>query len=185
MVHPVIIAIAGTLASGKDSAARFLKKKGFCHFSLSDEIREIIRERGQEPARELMHDVAIEVRSRFGDSYLVERILEKIKKLDCRNIVVTSIHRPEEAAALKKRGARLWFVDAPFEVRFERARSRGRIGDGVTFEAFKAQEERELASEDPGGQQIGRVLDLADERIDNGGTEEDLYRKIDEFLERE
>src|SRR3989338_10890952 len=83
MAHPVIIAIAGTFASGKDTAARFLEKKGFCHFSLSDEIREVIRERGKEPARDLMHDVAIEMRSRFGDSYLVERVLKRIEKSNC------------------------------------------------------------------------------------------------------
>ncbi len=184
MEKQLIVAIAGTLASGKDTAARYLERKGFCHFSLSDELREIIRERGNEPMRDLMHDVAIEVRSRFGDTYLTERLLEKIKKSSCRTVVVTSIHRPEEARALQQSGATLWVVDAPFAVRFERARSRGRIGDGVTFEAFKEQEERELASTDRGGQQIDYVLRIANEKIDNSGAEEDLYRAIDALLEK-
>lgn len=184
MEQPVIIAITGTFASGKDTAARFLEKKEFCHFSLSDEVREIIRERGSEPSRDEMFRVAQDVRVRYGNAYLADRVLEKIKKAGCKKYVVTSVRRPEEAQTLKQNGAKLWAVDAPFEIRFERARSRGRIGDGITFEEFKAQEERELASEDPGGQQIGNVLRLADEKLDNGGSEKDFERAIELLLEK-
>lgn len=182
MKSPIIIAVTGTFASGKDTAAQYLEKEGFCHFSLSDEVREIIRERGKEPSRDEMFQIAQGACARYGNAYFAERVLEKIKKADCKKYVVTSIRRPEEAQALKQNGARIWAVDAPLAIRFERARSRGRIGDGVTFEAFRAQEERELASKDPGGQQIGNVLRLADEKLENGGSREDFERAIELLL---
>lgn len=184
MENRIIIAIAGTLASGKDSAARFLEKKGFCHFSLSDEIREIVRERGKEPTRDEMTFIARDVCAEHGDAYFAERVLGKIQKSDCKRFVVTSVRRLEEAQALKQSGAKIWAVDAPLEIRFERARARGRIGDGVTFEAFRVQEERELASEDPGGQQIGNVMRLADEKLDNSGSEKDFERAIESLLKK-
>lgn len=184
MENSIVIAVTGTFASGKDTAAQYLEKKGFCHFSLSDEVRKIIRERGGEPSRDEMFRVAQDVCAQYGNAYLAERVLEKIKKADCKKYVVTSVRRPEEARALQQNGARIWAVDAPFEIRFERARSRDRIGDGVTFKEFKAQEERERASEDPGGQQIGNVLRLADEKLDNGGSEKDFERAIELLLKK-
>lgn len=179
-----IIAIGGTLSSGKDTIAHYLEKKGFVHLSLSDELREIARERGFETGREILHNIAKEVRSNFGDDYLMRLVVEKIGDSKKENFVITSIHHPEEVKYLKKRGALLWVVDAPLELRFERAKLRKRIGDGAALEEFKIQEELELNSPEAGGQRLQEVFKLGDHFIFNDGTEEELLKKIDELLEK-
>ncbi|HKQ98218.1 MAG TPA: hypothetical protein VJV75_10115, partial [Candidatus Polarisedimenticolia bacterium] len=64
-------------------------------------------------------------------------------------------------------------IDAPTEMRFERSRRRGRLGDGATIEEFSAKEARENAATET-GQQIRRTMELADRTIANDGTLEDL-----------
>jgi dephospho-CoA kinase len=49
----VIIGLTGSYCSGKDTVADYIVgKSGFLHFSLSDEIRLIMKEQNIEPTRE-------------------------------------------------------------------------------------------------------------------------------------
>ena len=62
----MIIGLSGKNASGKGVVAEFLKSKGFYFFSLSDVIREEIRERGEEITRQRLIEVGNELRSKHG-----------------------------------------------------------------------------------------------------------------------
>ena len=49
----MIIGLTGSYCSGKDTVADYIvKNNGFTHFSLSDEIRLLMKEQGIEPTRE-------------------------------------------------------------------------------------------------------------------------------------
>ncbi len=49
----MIIGLTGSYCSGKDTVADYIVgKSGFLHFSLSDEIRLIMKEQNIEPTRE-------------------------------------------------------------------------------------------------------------------------------------
>ena len=67
-------------------------------------------------------------------------------------------------------------------MRFERSRERARGGDAATFEAFVAQEARELGSPDTAAQQLLAVKALADETIQNDGSLEELSAQLGEVL---
>jgi dCMP deaminase len=62
-------------------------------------------------------------------------------------------------------------------------KARGRAGDATTLEDLRAQERRELGSDDPAAQQLLAVRDLADITLRNDGTIEDLRRKLQAILE--
>src|SRR5690606_6884463 len=94
-----------------------------------------------------------------------------IESRGLRRAFVDSIRNPAEVAAL--RGAfgddfRLVGVVARLDVRFERLKARGRLGDALTREAFEAAELAEAANPDvANGQQLVRTLALADVLVEN------------------
>jgi dCMP deaminase len=101
-----------------------------------------------------------------------------------RNWVIDSVRHPAEVEVLRARGSRfkLLWVDAEEGRRLERIRARGRGGDPQTLEALRALEGRELASSDPSGQQLLAVRDLADLRVQNDGSIEELRVALHEIL---
>ena len=79
---------------------------------------------------------------------------------------------------------RLLWVDADESVRLARIRARGRRGDPKTLEELRAFEARELASDDPAGQQLLAVQRLADVTLRNDGELPALHEAIQHVLER-
>ena len=72
-------------------------------------------------------------------------------------------------------------VDAPIEIRYERVKNgRGRTGDSISFDKFKAQEEAEC---DSGTHELKKLLSMANFTIDNSGTENELFNKTNDFFE--
>lgn len=76
----MIIGVAGTNASGKDTVANYLKTKGYANYSLSDIVREECDKRGLPKDRDTLRELANELRRNFGNSVLAGRAMEKIKK---------------------------------------------------------------------------------------------------------
>ena len=172
----MIIGLTGKNASGKGEVADYLKAKGFGYFSLSDELREEANERGIETTRANLIRLGNKLREEFGANYLTRKINEKIN--DDENFVVDSIRNPEEINELRKnKNFILVGVDAPVEIRFERAVKRGRVGDAKTLEEFKELEQRENLKNKT-GQQLDECLKGADKLIVNDGSIEELHKKI-------
>ncbi len=176
----MIIAITGTNAAGKDTAAEYLVKKGFTHFSLSDELREIARERGLEPTRENLIALGNELRRLYGTSFLTKRILEKAS--GTTHIVLSSVRNPGELEPVKNTdGFRLIAIDAPSQVRYERAKARGRISENVSLESFIQMDAEEMHGGDT-EQNLARLIDIADFKIVNDGSFNELYKKLDDAV---
>jgi len=176
----MIIAITGTNAAGKDTAAEYLVTKGFKHFSLSDELREIARERGLEPTRENLIALGNEMRRLFGTAYLTKRILEKA--VGTPHIVLSSVRNVGELEPVRNTdGFRLIAIDAPSEIRYRRARERGRIGEQVTLEEFMRMDAEEMHGGET-EQNLAHLIESADILIVNDGTFEELYKKLDDAV---
>jgi len=177
----MIIGLTGKNGAGKTEVSQYLISRGFEYHSLSDEIREEIRNRGKQIDRDILIEVGNELRSNFGPAVLAERILQRLGNE--RNYVIDSIRNPQEVAALRRRSDfTLLFVDADPALRFERSLERGREAAAQSFEQFSAQEAKELESDDPARQQLLATADLSDLTVTNNGTLDELHRKLERIL---
>lgn len=179
----MIIGVTGTIASGKDTVADYLEERGFARFSLADELREIVKDRGLETNRDNLFLVGNDVRTRFGSDYLAKLVIQKFQT-DNRDAVVTSIRHLDELIALRAfPNFYLISVDAPPKDRYARAQARGRITDNVTLEKFIEQEERELRGSGP-VQQVKAVMAKADFEVQNNGTIADFEQNIERIMDK-
>ncbi|MCX5749437.1 MAG: AAA family ATPase [Candidatus Saganbacteria bacterium] len=177
-----LIGLTGLNASGKGTIADFLKEKGFVYYSLSDIVREEATALGMDHSRESLIFAGNKLRKDFGPSVLAKKIAEKLRQANTSKAVIDSIRNLAEIAELRKLpGFVLIAADAPPEVRFERARSRGRIGFERTLEDFIAVEQKENTS-DPDRQQLAACLKAADITVSNEGTVEELKIKLGKLL---
>ncbi len=177
----MIIGLTGTNASGKSSVADYLAEKGFSRYSLSDELRMLLKKRRIAATRENLIKAGKYCREQHGRGYLAELVRRKIGR---KNAVVDSIRNLGEVAELRKaKDFFLLSVDAPVRIRFNRASKRMSERDQKTFEEFVAREKEELHGKGS-GQQIMACMKKADFRIDTRGGYEKLYKKIDDILKK-
>jgi dephospho-CoA kinase len=176
----MLIGLTGTYASGKGTIAKYLQKKGFAYFSLSDELRHIMEKEGIATTRENLIAAGKSIREKKGKGYLAELVLKKAGE----KAVVDSIRNEGEVRALRKReDFTLVAVDAPIKIRFQRAKKRSRVGDPETFVDFRLKEQKEMSSAGA-GQQIGKCMGLAEYKIINDSSKEKLYKKVEEMLQK-
>jgi dCMP deaminase len=178
----MILGVSGLNGAGKGEVASYLEARSFYGYSLSDVIRDELRDRGLEESRERMIETGNAIRSELGPGGLALRLVDRL--LPDRNYVVDSVRHPEEVAVLRARASRfkLIWVAADEALRLERIRERGRSGDPATREELRRLEELELGSDDPSAQQLLAVRDLADITIENNGTLEELHASVQEVL---
>ena len=176
----MIIGITGYYASGKDTVAEYLQKKGFQHFSLSDEIRHEATKKNIPPIRDNLIKLGNDLREKFGPGILAQRINLKLK--ENKNYVITSIRNPEEINNLNEnQNFILISVEAEQKKRFELLKQRARENDPKTFQEFVEKEKIEESS-DPNKQQLNKCAKLAKFIIENNGTLEELHTKTEKLL---
>jgi dephospho-CoA kinase len=173
-----LIGLTGPNGAGKGEAAEFLKAQGYESFSLSDVIRDKLREEGKAASRDNMIAKGNALRKQFGPDVLARRIMDKVRG----KAVIDSIRNVSEVEYLRgQNGFILIAVDAPSEIRFERVRARGRDESVQTLDQF-VQKEAEEKGEDAGAQQLDKVMAMADIVLVNDGSLEDLRRKLEDLL---
>jgi len=177
----MIIGLTGENCAGKSTVAEHLKKKSFYFYSLSDVIREELRAEGKAITRENLIEKGNALREVHGPGALGLRMVEKIQ--DDKNYVIDSIRNPAEVEELKKLGRFcLIYVTAPQEVRFKRTKKRQREEDPQTFDAFVEIEKIEMENEDKTKQNLVGTFALADKKINNAGSMNQLHDQIDTTL---
>jgi len=175
----MIIGITGTNASGKSTVINYLISKQFETFSLSDIIREEIAKNNTELSRENLIKVGNNLRKKYGASVLADKVKIKISYKDT---VIDSIRNKEELNSLKRlENFYLIAIDAPVELRYKRAKQRGRIENADTLERFIQIENSEKSKIDT-HQNISSCMAQADYTIQNENSEEQLYKNIDKVI---
>lgn len=177
----MIIGITGTIGAGKGTAVEYLKTKGFVHYSVRELLLEEIEKRGMPPDRNSMNEVGNALRMTHGPSYLMEVAIRRASE-NGGDALIESVRAIGEAEFLRANGAFILAVDADRKLRYERIIARGASTDHVDFDTWIMQEERELAAIEPWDMNILGVMALADARIENDGTLEELHAKIEEVL---
>jgi dephospho-CoA kinase len=158
------------------------KEKGLAHFSVRAYIAEEIIRRGMVVNRDSMVLVANDLRKSNSPSYIIDRLYEKALSLG-QNSVIESIRTLGEVDSLRKKGSfYLIAIDAEPKIRYERIRLRHSETDHISYQTFLQDEQREMNSTDPNAQNIGRCMELADYKLWNNGTMEQLNHQIEEIL---
>jgi dephospho-CoA kinase len=181
----VIIGITGTIGAGKGTLVEYLAdKKGFAHYSVRTFLLEKIRELGMPENRDSMYNLANELRSVKGPSYVVDTLYERavISGKDC---VIESIRTTGEVDSLRAKGSFILLaVDADPDKRYQRIVMRQSETDRVSLATFRENEAREMTTDDPGKQNLHRCIELADFVLTNNGTKEELFLHLGEILNK-
>lgn len=174
----MIIGITGTLGAGKGTIVEYLTGQGFTHFSVRDYLgREILR-RGLPVNRDTLTDVANDLRAARDPSCIAEALYDEARAQG-GDAVIESLRTPGEITALREKGGFILFaVDCDIRTRYERIRERKSATDAVSFETFRANEEREMHSTDPNKQNLARCMELADHTFDNSGSVAGLHDQV-------
>ena len=181
----MIIGITGTLGAGKGTVVEYLaKEKGFKHYAISDTFLagEAVR-RGLTPDRPTRRDIANEYRAK-GPTKLIEAGYEAVlPSIEAgENVVIDPQHTVAEVEFIKSKGGVVFAVDADLKTRYERIQKRASAKDAISFEKFKEEQEREMASDDPNKNNLGAAIQKADVHLTNNGTQEELFAQVEAAL---
>ncbi|MCK9219754.1 MAG: AAA family ATPase [Bacteroidales bacterium] len=179
----IIIGITGTIGAGKGTAVEYLvEKKGFVHHSVRAYLLEEILRRNWPQNRDSMFNLANELRTLHGSSYVTDQLYFRALESN-QNCVIESIRTPGEIASLKEKANFFLFaIDADPKIRYSRILARQSETDQISFKTFQENEAREMVSTDPNKQNLQVCKQLADFVITNNATKEDLFRKVEKIF---
>jgi len=179
----MIIGITGPLCSGKSVLSDSLIEKGYRRMSFADEIRLEMRVQGIELERKAMQNLGNEMRRKFGNDYWANRLIGKIDPRE--NYVVKGFRNPGEIEAFKNRfkeNFKVVCITAPAEKRIEWMLARKKDLDSGSKEEMIELEKRDRGNGEPYyGQKSDECCKMADIKIFNSGSLEELQKKVEEI----
>lgn len=177
-MQKTIIGLIGEKLAGKDETAKRLTRRcGAGHFRFSFLLDQILEILNLPISRRNEIDLGLGLRKIFGGSVLAPAIVKKACESEKKLVVINGI-RMDEFEDIKRAGAKMVYITAPAETRFARYQKRREKTDdaAMNFEQFVCQE-REATEVD-----IPKLGAQADFKIENIGTFEELYLKIDRVM---
>jgi len=172
------IGLTGTNASGKGEAGRFFVTHGYDFISLSDFVREELKKNSMEITRKNLISMGNKMREKSGPDVLARKAVKKMSG----KTIIDSIRNLKEIEYLRENTEFLLLsIDAPPEIRFQRARIRGRREPMRTLNEFIETEKREMTGNKK-GQQLKKCMERADFKITNQGTLKEFHRKLKNFI---
>lgn len=177
----IVIGLAGRIGAGKGEVASYLKKKyGAQQFVYSDILSDALRRLHMPVTRENLQKLGEGLRGKLGSDVLVNAMRGDLAAGKAELRLVDGIRYVNEVRMLREfLRNKLIFIDAPFELRYERVTKRAEKGEAdMTLKQFK--ERAKAATE----KELDRVKEMADCVINNAGSQKELYKKIDELMGR-
>lgn len=193
--HPLILGLAGTNGSGKDTVGRLLNERDkFLFVTITEILRQSLRREGKPPTRENLRTLSGKWRSEHGLGVLIDRAMDifNAEKTLYKGVVIGSLRNPGEVDRIHELGGKVIWIDAKPEVRYDRiqknAISRDRIEeDNVTYEQFVLDEQAEMENPvlaDSTRLNMGAVKEKCDVFIDNStGDIEQFYAHIEKVIQ--
>ncbi|MFH0968928.1 MAG: AAA family ATPase [Patescibacteria group bacterium] len=178
-----IIGLTGEMASGKDAVAKYLVfKYNASPHKFSAVIRNILRKLCLPESRENMNELSAILRKSFEEDIFSRMMCESVENDNHSCIVIDGIRRLGDMKDLKDLpGFKFIFIESDLKKRYERIikREENPCDKNKSFEEFKKEHLGDAET------QIAGLKQYADYVVENNGTLEDLYKKIDEIISKQ
>jgi dephospho-CoA kinase len=177
----LILGVVGEKLAGKDTVAKYIQQKtGAFHIKFSNLLDEILTILDMPISRRNEIDLGLGLRDIFGPEVLYKALKKRVLETDKDIAIVNGIRMDEQEKVIKELGAKIIYVTAPVEIRFERYKQRQEKTDDavMNFEQFKEQE-NELT--EVGIPELGKRADF---KIENTGSLKELYTKVDDIIDK-
>lgn len=175
----IILGLVGEAGSGKDTVADYLERKyGACLYRFADPLREALELYFDKISREDLQWLAMQFKKRFGKNILSRGLRRKIEENGNGLTVINGIRFFEDADFVKSLpGGYVLYITLDSRSRWERIYNRGeKIDDAISYEKFLEMEKAETEVNVP------KIGECADYRVENTGTKEELFAKVDEII---
>ena len=176
----IILGLTGSIASGKGTVSKYLKEKYKAQtFKFSQILRAMLQRAYLPETRDNLVKISFALREAFGQDILAKIIAGDVQKTNRKIIVVDGVRRPADIKYLKDLpGFKLIGLDAHPKIRYERLKKRRENKDDQTktWSQFLADQQAETEV------YIPELIKKADLIIDNSGSLEELYKKIDNLI---
>jgi dephospho-CoA kinase len=178
-----VIGAVGKIGSGKDAAIKYIAgKRSLRMFSIGDIARDIARNEGLPATRKNLQMITEKYYEKFGRTYFIEETIRRIERAGCEQMLITGIRAPTDVTTLREHfhdDFVLICVTADEQKRFQRLLQRRESRDPKTWQQFLEQDRNEENIF-----RLDEACKLADYKIQNEGTLEELHKKIDEIIEK-
>ena len=182
MPSKVIIGFVANMAAGKGTAAKYLEERYGAHtYRFSTMLFDLLKRIYVEPSRDNLINMSEIIRGAFGEDTMAKVMAKDAENDKNSLIIVEGIRRMADIEHLAKLpNFILVEIFADLEKRHERLTKRREKPDdaSTTLEQFKKDHKRSTEMTIP------EVASHATERIDNNGTAEELYKKLDDLINK-
>jgi uncharacterized protein YprB with RNaseH-like and TPR domain/predicted nuclease with RNAse H fold/dephospho-CoA kinase len=166
--RPLVIGISGPTSAGKTTAATHLAEHGFKYARYSQTLQRLFNVAQTDGLKSSLQEYGQKIREQKGQRWLSTNVHAEVR--DSSQIVIDGLRFPEDAAFwFEKYGTDFShiYVDAPKGTR--RARFAQRGGEIAAFDTIEAH---------PVEQKVPLLKPLANVRVTNDGTLDELYKEI-------
>ncbi|MEF8847537.1 MAG: AAA family ATPase [Candidatus Thermoplasmatota archaeon] len=177
-----IIAFTGMPFSGKTEAVKVGKNMGITVLRMGDLVWEEVERKNLELNSENVGRIATQMRKEYGKDIWAKKTLDKIKKLNQKElIIIDGIRNPEEVNFFKKEFNKhfvLIAIKSFDKQRYLRAVKRNRKDDSNDIKKIKQRDRREIKWG------LKKVIEKADIKISNNKDLESFKNKVKNQLKK-
>jgi len=182
MEKKIILGFVGEMVSGKGTVAEHLQKnhRASTH-RFSTMLRDVADRVYLEKSRFNLQKLSQVLRENFSQDIMARVIAEEVKNDASKIVIIEGIRRFADIEYLKRiENFKLVYITADIKTRYERLTKRQENTDDQlkTFEDFKKDHEHESESQ---VQEVGKTAEYI---IDNKGNFDELYKQVDEILNK-
>ena len=176
----LILGFTGLPASGKGASAKYLTEKYRAgNFRYSTILRDLLHRLSLPESRDNLIRLSEIIRHEFGEDTLAKAIAQDAANSGQSLIIVEGIRRLADIKHLAQLpNFVLVEIFADIKIRYQRLKIRGENADDntKTFEQFQADHQRSTELSIP------EVVAQATEHLDNNGSLNELYKKLDNLV---
>ena len=175
-----VIGFVGRQASGKTTAAKFLKDDEIPVVRMGDTVREETKKRKLEPTIENIGNVASELREERGLDAIAELSIPRIRNKKSDIVIVDGIRGKKEVDKFREEFGDKFIsiaIKSNQKTRFNRIKRRKRSDDAASWKEFLEKEDRE----DSWG--LDEAIREADYQIKNENSREEFKKQIKTIVE--